>query len=154
MIAQSASLPSCLTWDDINDEASVDRECIALREVIENRFPGSRDDLSEETRYFWSMRDDLYVIENVPFKGKKMLVPKKLRSQVLDGLHAAHQGVSSMKLNARERMFWPGLDADINQRRNQCQSCNENAPSQAAEPMITTQIPDSPFEKVVTDQSW
>jgi hypothetical protein len=150
-IAQSASLPSCLTWDDINDEASVDRECIALREVIENGFPESRDDLPEETRYFWSMRDDLYVIENVPFKGKKMLIPKKLRSQVLDGLHAAHQGVSSMKLNARERMFWPGLDADINQRRNQCRSCNENAPSQAAEPMITTPIPDSPFEKVVTD---
>ena len=97
------------------------------------------------------MRDDLYIIEDVPFKGKKMLIPKKLRCQVLDGLHAAHQGVSSMKLNARERMFWPGLDADISQKRNQCRSCNENAPSQAAEPMVITPSPDAPFEKVVTD---
>jgi len=150
-ITQSASLPSCLTWDDINDEASVDCECIALKEVIENGFPKSREELPEMIRYFWSMQEDLYVIDNVPFKGKKMLIPKKLRPKILDGLHAAHQGVTSMKLNARERMFWPGLDADINQKMNQCQSCNENAPSQAAEQMLTTQIPSSPFEKVVTD---
>jgi len=97
------------------------------------------------------MRDELYCIDNVTFKGRKMLIPKRLRGKVLEGLHAAHQGEVSMKFNARERLFWPGLDSDISLKRKQCQSCNENAPSQAAESLVMTPTPDSPFEKKVTD---
>jgi hypothetical protein len=119
--------------------------------IIENGFPTSRNELPEEARYFWSMKDELYMIDNVPFKGKKMMIPKKLCGQILDGLHAAHQGVSSMKLSARERMFWPGLDAEISLKRQQCRSCNENAPSQPSEPLIITPTPSVPFEKVVAD---
>ena len=38
------------------------------------------------------MREDLYVVENVPFKEHKMLVPKKLlRNIVLKELHSVHQ---------------------------------------------------------------
>ena len=97
------------------------------------------------------MRKDLYVIDKVTFKGKKMLIPKSLRSRVLDGLHAAHQGVSSMHSHAKERLFWPGLSADISQKRGQCKSCNENAPSQPDEPLIITPLPSTPFEQVVSD---
>ena len=57
------------------------------------------------------MKDKLYVIDNVPFKGPKMLIPKILRPEVLEGLHAANQGVTGMLANARDRLFWPGLDA-------------------------------------------
>ena len=45
------------------------------------------------------MRDDLYEVDGVPFKGKKMLIPRKLRGIVLEGLHAAHQGTTSMRAN-------------------------------------------------------
>ena len=46
------------------------------------------------------MRDDLYEVDVVPFKGKKMLIPRKLRGIVLEGLHAAHQRTTSMRVNA------------------------------------------------------
>jgi len=45
------------------------------------------------------MKEDLYMIDGVPFKGK-MLIPKDLRSIVLEGLHAAHQGNISLLANA------------------------------------------------------
>jgi hypothetical protein len=140
-----------VTWDEVNREAASDAESVKLREVIENGFPGSRKDLPEELRYFFSMRDDLFVVENVVFKDNKMLIPKKLRPRVVDGLHASHQGVSGMKANAKERLFWPGLDADIKKKRDQCRRCIENAPSQAAEPMILTPPPELPFQQVAVD---
>ena len=56
-----------------------------------------------------------------------------------------------MSANARERLFWPRLDADINQTRMQCRDCNVNAPSQPAEPQIVTPDPELPFEQVCTD---
>ena len=76
-----------------------------------------------------------------------MLIPRKLRKSILDGLHAAHQGVTGMKLNAREGFFWSGLDADIKQRRKECQTCKENAPSQPNEPLILTPPPKMPSNK-------
>ena len=70
------------------------------------------------------MRDALYEVDGVPFKGKKMLIPRKLRGSVLEGLHAAHQGTTSMRANVRERFFWSGLDAIITNFTAQCKSCN------------------------------
>ena len=97
------------------------------------------------------MRNELYVIEGVPCIGKKMVVPHPLRPQILEGLHAANQGVTSMLSNARDRFFWPGLDADIRQIRLQCRQCNKNSPSQPHEPLITSPPPEVPFEQTAAD---
>ena len=56
-----------------------------------------------------------------------------------------------MLANARERFFWPGLDASICQMRQQCRQCNEEAPSQQPEPIILTPPPEVPFQQTVTD---
>ena len=149
--SQSKSLPDSVTWSEVDDAASTDEECVTLKKIIEDGFPQIRKDLPENMRSYWSMRNDLYIIDNVSFKGKKMLMPKTLRKRILEGLHAAHQGVNGMHANAKERFFWPGLSADITQRRDQCKRCNENAPSQTEEPSIVTPDPKVPFEQVATD---
>ena len=150
-VLQSEAVPGSVTWDNINNASAHDEECIKLREVIELGFPATRDEVHECIKKYFQMRDEMYVIENAIFKGRKMLIPKSIRVQVLEGLHAAHQGVASMKANARDRFFWPGLDADLKQTRDQCQKCNMNAPSQPDEPMLYTTVPEMPFQQVVTD---
>ena len=140
-----------LTWSDVVQAAIPDEECASLVRQIEIGFPEERDAVPNEIRQFWAMRDDLYVVQNVPFRGRRMLVPKLLRPQVLEGLHAAHQGVNGMLANARERLFWPGLDAAVRLTRAQCRQCNEHSPSQAREPAIETVEPDIPFQQVVMD---
>ena len=97
------------------------------------------------------MRGELYTIANVVFCENKMLIPSVLRKEILEGLHSAHQGVNGMLANARERFFWPGLDAAVRLTRSQCKLCNENAPSQCPEPMINSPQPEVPFQQVVTD---
>ena len=148
---QGGQLPGSITWKDVNHESNFDEEVAQLRDVIETGFPKTRNELPENMRGFHQMNKELYVIDNAVFRGKKMLIPKKLRASILDGLHAAHQGVSSMKSNARERFFWLGLDADIRQRREQCRICTENAPSQSAEPLILTPPSEIPFQQVAVD---
>ena len=90
----------------------------------------------------------MYVIENVPFKDHKMLIPKKLCKIVLEGIHSAHQRINGMLANARSRFFWPGLDASIRLTRAQCRQCNEQAPSQPLEHPIRPPAPEVPFEQV------
>ena len=150
-VTATNNMPSTVSWERVNEEAVFDETCAALKETIEKGFPERKEDLPIGIRRFWSMRDDLYVISNTPFLGKKMLIPQNLRKTILNGLHAGHQGVSSMKAAARQRFFWPGLDSDITQVRAQCRSCNQIAPSQAPERMMLTPDPDLPFEKVAMD---
>ena len=140
-----------VTWDTVNNMAVDDEECCMLSKLIRDGFPSSKGELPQNLRYYWPMREELFVIENVPFKGRKMLIPMNLRRQMRDGLNAAHQGVAGMLANARERFFWPGLDAGIKQVRAQCRQCNEGAPSQPNEPDIITPPPEYPFQQAVID---
>ena len=140
-----------VTWEIVKEAAVTDDECVQLTEYITNGFPAEKTELPPALRCYWPMREELYVVDKVPFKGRKMLVPSALRGRVLEGLHSAHQGTTGMLANARDRFFWPGLDAAIRQVRARCRQCNENAPSQPSEEMILTPPPDYPFQQVVTD---
>ena len=149
-VRQAAEIES-VTWRRVNEACSVDEECVSLVQLITNGFTDTKDELPEHMRKYWDMRNELYLIENVPFKLKKMLIPQNLRQIVLEGLHVGHQGTTSMLANARARFFWPGLDTAVRQWRNQCRQCNEQAPSQAEEPVIVSRPPEYPFEQAVMD---
>ena len=146
-----ASAVESVTWSGVQKAALVDNECVGLANLIMEGFPTSKEDVPENLKRYWSMRDDLYVVEGVPFKDRKMLIPKSLRTSVLNGLHVAHQGVNNMLSNARLRFFWPGLDSEVKQLRARCRQCNEHAPSQSEEPPIVPSPPEVPFEQTVAD---
>ena len=126
---QQAEGIDSITWRRVQEAASMDEECVSLVRHIVDGFPASKADLPPLLQKYWSMKDDLHVIDAVPFKGRKMLIPTSLRPQVLEGLHIANQGVTGMLANACERFFWSGLGASVWQVRQQCQQCNEEAPS-------------------------
>ena len=97
------------------------------------------------------MRDDLYVVEGVPIHDGRILIPVPLRKEVLECLHSAHQGVNGMLAHAKQRLFWPGMDAAIRLTRAQCDECNGRAPSQSEQPFLDVQTPEFPFQLTCTD---
>ena len=56
-----------------------------------------------------------------------------------------------MQTHARQRLFWPGLDAALRLTRAQCSDCNGRAPSQSEEPFLDVHVPEFPFQTVATD---
>jgi hypothetical protein len=48
------------------------------------------------------------VAEEVVCYKDRIIIPAKLRPQVLKTIHAAHQGVSGMISRVEDTMFWPG----------------------------------------------
>ena len=67
---------------------------------------------------------------------ERPMIPRKLRTKVLDILHAAHNGTSGMEARALEMVWRPGIREDILQRRAACRTCTEAAPSQPAPPLV------------------
>ena len=82
-----------ITWDRIVAAAATDEEYRVLAEYIQNGFPRSCHELPSKIRRFWSMADQLYCLDGVPIKEKKILIPRQLWAEVLEALHSAHQGV-------------------------------------------------------------
>ena len=107
--------------------------------------------MPQEISEFWDYRHGLNLSDSVVMYNDRIIVPVALRRQVLQNLHSAHQGTSSMTSRALSTVFWPGITAAIENARDRCQTCNRNAPSQARLPPKEPELPKAPFEKICAD---
>lgn len=149
-IQREAAEISALPWSRIVEETQNDHNMRALVQTVANGFPVTDKDLPHASP-FWQYRDALYISDGAVLFEDRVVVPPSLRHAVLDNLHAAHQGTSSMELRARAIVFWPGITADIHAIRAACADCNRNAPSQPPLPAASTVPPSTPFESVYAD---
>ena len=69
------------------------------------------------------VRAKLRLVDMVTMLDNRTVVPLKLRDQVLETLHSAHQGVFSMGLRAEQAVYWPGFWSDIKETRSRCSTC-------------------------------
>ena len=136
---------------DICKAASTDDEYKLLSETIRAGFPTSRNEVKPILRDYWSVRDRLSIRDGDLFMADRVVIPKSLRQHVTNGLHAAHQGVSSMLSRARQVVYWPSMENDLRNKRYKCYRCNEIAPSQPKEPLLLAPAPDYPFQQIATD---
>ena len=90
-------------------------------------------------------RDGLLLYDN------RLVIPRALRERVLDVLHAAHQGISSMTHWASVSVYWPGITADVANRRAMCPTCKKHSPSLQQVPCPQSDPPSTPFECIAAD---
>jgi transposase InsO family protein len=140
-----------ITIQRIKDAASRDQSYTALLQLCQSGFPVDASTLNNSLRPYWKIHKDLYVVDNVVMYGERIVVPSALRREILECLHAAHQGVAGMKARAATCVYWPGISADISNRRAHCRTCNSIAPSQPRLPLHPPATPTYPFEQVVAD---
>lgn len=81
----------------------------------------------------------------------RLVIPEALRRRVASILHAGHQGLDRMLRSARQSVYWPGMEGDLQQHRDACATCNAHSPSQAPEPYTLTPTPENPFQHMVAD---
>ena len=80
--------------------------------------------------------------------GNRVVIPPTAREAMLVELHAGHPGVSRMKALARSFVWWPGMDYDIEERVQQCSSCQLNQEAPAKAPLQPWSWPTRPWARV------
>ena len=146
-ISREATELTSISWDTLSEETKLCPTLSQLLRAIQQNFRGEYDGISEYMRY----KDSLFVQGGVVLYHDRAVIPRSLRASVLDTLHSAHQGVSSMQQRAQAIVFWPGMTRDIENKRKCCSDCNRNAPSQAILPTVPASPPSSPFESIYAD---
>ena len=54
-----------------------------------------------------------------------MIIPKSLREDMKHLLHVGHLGIVKIKEKARDILYWPGINADLENIVNSCDTCQE-----------------------------
>ncbi|XP_064111230.1 uncharacterized protein K02A2.6-like [Macrobrachium nipponense] len=129
---------------------------LLLARVTAGDWPQQKSQEISCLRPFFSVRDRLAINQDlVTYSVDQgcicLVIPKDLRCQVAANLHAGHQGLDSMLRRARQSVYWPVIEGDLQHRRAQCTSCDEHAPSLPPEEMILTPPAEYPFQQVVAD---
>ena len=128
-----------------------DQEYQQLLHFIQNGFPEHRNSLPEECRRYWNVRSQLALDDGFIVYGCRLLIPSRMRHDILQQLHDSHQGSVRTKQRARLVVYWPGIDNDIDNIILSCRQCQEHLPSNHPEPIIVKSRPDRPFQEIAAD---
>ena len=85
-------------------------------------------DSSDGVMPYYKHRAELSVDSGCLMWGARVVIPEKMRKDVLQLLHGTHMGSSSMKNKARRYLWWPRLDVDIENVSKRCPACQLNQP--------------------------
>ncbi|XP_060805196.1 uncharacterized protein K02A2.6-like [Amyelois transitella] len=72
---------------------------------------------------YFQCKSDLQFENGCLLRGHRIVIPSKLRNKMLQELHDSHLGITKSKSNARSRMWWPGIDGDIERWVGACAAC-------------------------------
>ena len=102
--------------------------------------------MKDELKQYWSYRDELSIFNGIIFKSDRVVINKKVRSEILKQLHIPHMEIENTKFRARVSMFWPGVNKDIEYMVKLCNICIENQRKQEKESLIASDIAAYPFQ--------
>ena len=93
---------------------------------------------------------ELTVERGLLMRGSRVVIPASLRVDMLDRIHAAHQGITKCRERAKHSVWWPGLSRQLEEIVRSCPQCQKHSPLRP-EPLIPSQLPQLPWQKVGTD---
>ena len=137
--------PMAVPIKEMERESAGDKELGQLRLCIEN------NDWNSCPSAFKAVRTELCVVGKLVLRGVRIVVPCKLRKRVVDLAHEGHQGVVKSKQRLRSKVWWPGIDGDMEHRCKTCRGCQLVSSPCAPEPLRRTRLPERPWQTLAVD---
>lgn len=115
MIAETSVLPEIVAA-----ETAVDSE---MRQISRFLKEGWLARPSSDLEMYFRRKDDLRLEKGCVMWNNRVVIPKSLRTHVLNLLHTTHAGIFRMKSEARAHCSWPSPDKDIEQLSANWEAC-------------------------------
>ena len=115
-----------------------------LSEVKAHVMRGWKYSSAELCPYF-KRKSELSVESGCILRGHRVIVLRKGQATVLDLLHEAYPGIDRMKKRtAREYMWWPKIDKQVEDKVKSCNACQTNRKTPELDPLHPWEWPDKP----------
>ncbi|XP_058879113.1 uncharacterized protein K02A2.6-like [Acipenser ruthenus] len=100
---------------------------------------------------FIRCRNELSAHKNCVLWGSRVVIPERAREEVLTMLHPAHPGIVHMKALARSYVWWPGLDAQVEEVVKSCATCQETRHAPLKAPLHPWEWTANPWSRLHID---
>ena len=104
----------------------------------------------KQLNHIFSVAGELSIEKGLLLRGSRIVVPESLRTEILNKIHGAHQGITKCRERARQSVWWPKISKDLEKLVKNCPQCIKHQ-SQQVEPLIPTQLPSLPWQRVAAD---
>ena len=124
-----------------------------LSKVLLHTKRGWPSKVPEVWKPYWNRHLELSLKDECVMWGIRVIVPRKLQTEVLQELHQSHPGTVRMKTMARSYMYvwWPGLDREIEQLVKSCTSCQSVKNAPAVAPLYPWNWPSRSWQRIHID---
>lgn len=100
---------------------------------------------------FYTIRDSLSVEGGCILFGSRIVIPTCQQPRLLFDMHMTHFGVVKMKSLAREYMWWPGINKQIEELARGCKSCAKYKKKAPRTPLTHWPWATRPMERIHID---
>ena len=136
--------------EKLKDSTQRDPILAMVYQLTQQGWPHQRRHVPRLARRYWDFRDKLSTDDGMLLKGPRLIIPGELQEEYLSHLHEGHLSASKVQENAKQHMYWTGIDADIKDYTKRCQECIKRS-QVAKEPLQPHDIPEGPWRKLGID---
>ena len=135
----------------IKSETDQDNCLKIVKQYVENKWPDNIHSCLDSARPFYSMKHELNMYDGMIIYNDRIVIPETLIPEMLERIHASHQGRSRCKNAARRFVYWKNMNKDIDKIVDKCEPCllERNLPPK--QPLQPHAVPDRAFQKVGVD---
>ena len=136
--------------EKLKDSTQRDPILTTVYQLTQQGWPHQRRHVPRLARRYWDFRDELSTDDGMLLKGPRLIIPRELQEEYLSRLHKGHLSASKVQENAKQHMYWTGIDVDIEDYTKHCQECIKRS-QVPKEPLQSHEIPEGPWRKLGID---
>ncbi|XP_062542448.1 uncharacterized protein K02A2.6-like [Armigeres subalbatus] len=140
-----STLPQTVTMSELIRQSEADEEIQRIHSAIRI------SEWTSELKRYQPFQSAFCSVGQVVLRNNKIVVPFELRKQVLDLAHTGHPGSSKMKRRLRAALWWPGIDAEVEQKCKNCLECQAVGKQINPEPLIIREMPTKAWSHLCAD---
>ena len=125
-----------------------------MKHIIQQGWPKTIKKVPIKVQKYWTFCEELTIEVGLILKGTRIIIPDKKREEILKLIHKGHLGLNKCKMRAKETVYWPGINEQLEHLILNCQLClkysrskDKNMPHTA----LGHKVPLVPWSKVATD---
>ena len=122
-----------------------------LKTVIREGWPACNSEVPANIRNYFPFREELSLQNGLVFKGERPVIPASVKDEMLAKIHASHISIQGSLQRAREVIYWPGMNKDVEDYVSKCTVCSSQPVQQGKEPLICHELPNRPWENIAVD---
>ena len=86
--------------EEIREETAKDESLKDLIEIIKRGWPETKACVSNSTRMYWDVRDELSELNGIILRGERILIPTSMPKEMLERIHQGHMGIEKSRRRA------------------------------------------------------